>query len=437
MSEYPGSSDVVVVGGGIAGFATATQLARDGYDVVLFEKQKHPRYQVGESTIPHIWRHLERIGVSEKIAADGFIEKAGGTVVWDGVIRQMAFKDFAYDRPAMHIERERFDHILLQHAAESGARIFEETNVQRVELGAAGGPRIHFRPKGAAETRTIQCRWVVDASGQNALLGRQLGLREIDDAFRFMSVWGFFDNSKYVAPGGKIHPYSDLATVPPTTFISSLETVHEWGWLWHIPLRPGTSVGLVLPRESVTAIRDSDEELEAFFVRTCHETPLLDRLLSEATFMEGTFRVIRNYSYTSKDMAGPGFFIVGDAAAFVDPIFALGTVFAMYSGCLAGMLLDSCLRRPAETERFQEIYRSQVHQRVELARALALPAYQPSGFASDQARAALQFASAQEWGLINAATMLTQRNENFLEMARSVGGEVVPSDKFRVLEGLG
>src|SRR5438477_7607992 len=117
----PNQGNVLVIGGGPSGSTAATHLAQKGYDVVLFDRVRHPRYAVGESIIPHSWKYLDMTGATDLIQAEGFIQKSGGTVVWQGKIHQMAFKDFGYTRPALHVERDRYDFILLQHARNQGA----------------------------------------------------------------------------------------------------------------------------------------------------------------------------------------------------------------------------------------------------------------------------------------------------------------------------
>ena len=99
--NLPKHCDVLVIGDGPAGSMAATYLSQKGYDVVLLERQKHPRPHVGENLIPHFWKYTDLAKISDKIATEGFVQKAGGTVVWNGVIRQMAFKDFGYSRPAL------------------------------------------------------------------------------------------------------------------------------------------------------------------------------------------------------------------------------------------------------------------------------------------------------------------------------------------------
>ncbi|MBI1722721.1 MAG: tryptophan 7-halogenase [Gemmatimonadetes bacterium] len=371
----PRSCDVVVIGGGPGGSLGATYLARKGYDVVLLDKEKHPRYRVGESLIPHMWKYLRLGGAEEKILNDGFIKKTGGTVIWNGVIRELVFGQFGFDRPAMHVERDRYDQILFEHAKAQGVRAFEEMTVLGVDLNGGERPSVRFRAAGDDAVGTIACRYVIDASGQNAVIAKQLGVREIDEGFRFMSLWGYFLDSKYVALGGKVHPFKDLNQTPPTTFVCSVDELGEWGWLWHIPLRESTSIGLVVPVEQLQVVKKSDEALEKYFLRKCYEVSYLGRLLEGATYLEGSFHVIRDYSYRTSLYAGPGFYLVGDAAAFVDPLFSVGVVFAMYSAFAASWAVDRSLRRPEIAESNRAIFSRQISGRLEVARALALPRY--------------------------------------------------------------
>lgn len=331
--------DVVVVGGGPAGSIVGALLAQKGYDVVLLEKTRHPRLTVGESIIPHFWRYCDAAGASGKIEAEGFVQKAGGTVVWNGIIRQMRFRDFGFTRPALHVERDRMDHLLLEHARSQGVRVCEEVPAVGVEM-RDDGATVRYRRAGANEAGAVACRWVVDASGQGAVVAKQLGIRVIDEGFRFMSVWGYFLDSKYVAADGRAYAFDQLLAVPPTTFVSSVGGLGEWGWAWHIPLRASTSVGLVLPMDEMKKVKATERDYEAYFLRKCLEIPNLDRLLEGARYIDGSLRIIRDYSYRPTRLAGPGYFLVGDAAAFVDPIFSVGFVLAMYSAYMAAWAID-------------------------------------------------------------------------------------------------
>ncbi len=431
--DIPKHCDVAVIGGGPAGSMAATFLCQRGYEVVLLEKKKHPRYNVGESLIPHFWKYCDLAGVSAKIEAEGFIEKQGGTVVWDGVIRQLAFKDFGYTRTALHVERDRFDQILLEHARSRGVRIFEDVSVIGADLDHHEQPSVEYRAAGEKNPEKLSSRFVIDASGQSALIARQLGIRVIDEGFRFMSVWGYFKDSRYIALGGRAYGAENLRTAPPTTFVSS---IGGWGWLWHIPLRESTSVGLILPVEQMKEAKSSEEALEKYFLHRCSEIPILDRLLENARYCEGSFHVIRDYSYRPTRLAGPGFFLIGDAAAFVDPIFSVGVPIGMFSGYLSAWAIDRSFRDPRRGEENRAMFESQFRGRLELARSLALPRYGVEGNASDLAKRAIQVESSIEQELMFAASTVITRNENFLDMVQDAEGRQVTSERFRTLDAI-
>src|SRR5579859_224663 len=437
MLSIPRNCDVVVIGGGPAGTTAATRLAQNGYSVVLFDRERHPRYRVGESLIPHAWKYTDLTGASDKVREEGFLRKAGGTVVWNGVIRQMTYAEFGYRDPALHIERDRYDFILLEHARSQGVQAFEEVVVVRADLRGADAPvDVVYR---ATDTRgddgCITCRFVVDASGQSAVLGKQLGTRVTDEGFRFMGLWGYFTGSKYVSSGGVVHPFEDLRDVPPTTFVSSLDALGDWGWMWHIPLRESTSVGLVIPREYLG--KDGRAAgLRSFFLDTVAGIPYLDRLLENAQFVEGSLHAIRNYSYSTTPMAGPGYFLIGDAGAFVDPIFSVGVVIAMYGGYLASWAIDRSLRRASSTERNQAIFAGQLRGRLEVARSLALPRYAARGGVSALARDVVRFESSLERELMYVVSNVTTRSDNMLEMTRGLDEQRITSPKYRTLDGL-
>ena len=432
--DIPKKCDVVVIGGGPAGSTAATLLAQKGYDVILLERKKHPRYNVGESLIPHFWKYCDAMGVGDAVRAEGFVEKSGGILVWHGVIRQLAFRDFGYKQAALHVERDRFDQILLEHAREHGVQVFEEVAASSVDLGGGERARVMYRRDDGAMAGEVACRFVVDASGQGAVVAKQLGTRVIDEGFRFMSVWGYFDGGKYVAGDGRAYSMDHLGTVPPQTFISSVSELGEWGWSWHIPLRKNTSVGLVLPIEHLKKIKGTDEGLREYFLRMCEETPYLGRLLEEARLIDGSIHMVRDYSYRSAQLAGPGFFLIGDAAAFVDPLFSIGVVLGMYSASTAAWALDRSFRNPGQTARNQAIYANQFRARLEVSRALALPRYRGVGDATDLARQAIQFESSMEQELLYVVSVVTTRSENFDEVAERRDGQKLSSTRFRELQ---
>ena len=418
--KIPSTCDVVIIGGGPAGSLAATYLSQKGYHVVLLEKQKHPRYAVGESLLPDFWKYCDAAGVSEQLLAEGFIQKAGGSVDWQGAMHRLSFKDFGYTRPALHVERDRFDQILLTHARNCGVQVFEEVAVIDAIFGNPEQVVVNYRLlREQAEngpTAQISCRYVVDASGQNAVIGRQLGVRVIDEAFRFMSVWGYFTNSSYLAADGAIYPASSVQTVPPTTYVSALPQGDGWAWMWHIMLRESTSIGLVLPIAWLKATKLPQENWESWYLRQCAAIPLLQRLLQPARFCPDSVRLVRDYSYRTSQVAGPGFFLIGDAAGFIDPIFSVGVVLGMYGAYIAAWSIDRCLQVPERRAEYQTIFTRQLQNRLELGRALALPYYQSAPADQQKANEAISFAGTQSQGLMYAAALLTARAPNFTNL---------------------
>ncbi len=398
----PDRCDLVVVGSGPAGCLASGLLADKGYDVVLLEKTSFPRPHVGESLIPHFWKYTDLLGASDAIEREGFVHKAGGTVIWNGTIRRVGFKDFGYKRPALHVERDRFDRILQEHAVAKGVQLLSPALATRVDFDQEDGRhRIHCRSGTTQAETSIDCRYIIDASGQKTFLGQQLGLREIDPQFRFFSVCGYFRGSRYVAADGRAHSHEDLASIPPTTFVTSLPDMADWGWSWHIPLRDSTSVGLVVPMSEMARFKASGLAWADWFEQKCRATPVLQDLLAKASLIPDSVGTIRDYSYRATRTAGRGFFLAGDAAGFVDPIFSVGIVFSLYSAYSAAWAADKCLKHPEHADRYQAIYDNQLQRRLEASRALALPSYRPVDFLHQAAADGIGFESLNEQALMN------------------------------------
>jgi len=410
----PTSCDVVIIGSGPAGCLAGGLLAAKGYRTVMLEKARFPRPHVGESLIPHFWKYTDLLGASAAIEAEAFVQKAGGTVIWNGTIRRMGFKDFGYQRPALHVERDRFDQILQQQAVAKGVELIEPALATRVELERSGNrQRVHLQLGAEQGETTIDCRYVLDASGQKTFLAQQLGLREIDQQFRFFSVWGYFRNARYVAADGRAHEHADLQRHPPTTFVTSLPDMADWGWSWHIPLRESTSVGLVVPMSEMAAFKNSGLSWAQWLERKCRSTPVLGELLATAELTPDSVSAIRDYSYRTTRPAGPGYFLLGDAAGFVDPIFSVGIVVSFYSAFSAAWAVDRCLRQPRDAERHQALYNDQLCRRTEASRTLALPSYRPVESLHQAVAAGVGFESLNEQALMNVVATMTTRSGNF------------------------
>ena len=219
----------------------------------------------------------------------------------------------------------------------------------------------------------ISCRFLVDATGQSCLAARQTGGQRLDSDFRFISIWGYFADSKYVGAEGIVYPFEEIPNHPPMTFVSHLG---GWGWAWHIPMRETTSVGIVVSVEDYKRDVTKYASLHDYFMTTCQSTkflgPLLSSakmvngaMLSDAKMVNGDLRVLRDFSYLPERVSGPGYFVIGDAAGFVDPIFSIGYVIALYSGELACWAIDRSLKRADRTEASRMMFEHQMRGRYE------------------------------------------------------------------------
>ena len=351
-------ADVVVVGGGTGGTTAATLLARKGLRVVLLERERFPRDHVGESLLPASVPVLESLGVLPSVEAAGFLPKHGATMVWgsDPEPWSWYFRETNRAYPSsFQVTRPEFDRILLDHSRSSGVDVRE--GHQAVEVAFEGGRAngVRYRTDGGREGR-IAADWVVDASGQSALLGHSLGLREWDDFFRNLAIYGYFEGAARL-------PQPDATNI----FIEA----YEHGWCWTIPLHSGqASVGAVLDSEAGQARIAADGVHEAFRAQL-DAAPRTAQLLEGASLVAGPL-VIRDWSYVAREFVGPGYILVGDAACFVDPLFSSGVHLALSSGVLAAAYVSSAVRDPslqeAAAEAYRELYLGQYRNFHELAK---------------------------------------------------------------------
>jgi flavin-dependent dehydrogenase len=414
----PARCDVVVIGGGPAGSSTATLLARDGLEVVLLEKARHPRPQVGESLIPHIWKYADLLGVSDALQAEGFVPKAGGIVVWNDRMRQVRFSDFGYrSRGGLHVERDRFDEILLRHAERSGARVFEEVPARAVDLQGGARAVVAYEDRrggGSAEGR-VECSYVVDASGSSALLASQLGARRLVGSGKYLGMWGYYEDSPFVGVDRRVHPPQALGSVKPVTFICS----YEDGWAWHIVLRRCTSVGLVIgtgrARGAGRAAR------EQYFRETCAAIPHLGRLLEPARFRPGSMSFRPDYSYYSERVWGERFFCVGDAATFIDPIFSQGVLTAFFNAAICAWALSGSLREPSRRGFYGGVFERKLLEHYGFYRLLAFGDFGGDGIDPVLVRSLIGSLQRSELELSLVASAVTDREQNFRRMAQEAG----------------
>jgi flavin-dependent dehydrogenase len=356
-----------------------------------------------------VWRYFDLLGATEAIESVGFIRKSGGTVSWDGTVRQMSFANFGFTRTGLHVERGDFDEILLRTAEARGARVFEGVAAIHVELD---GPtkRVAYRSTVSGEEGTVSGKYVIDASGQAAVVARQLGHREFDRDLRFMSVWGYFGRTGYVEYGGSVQPFERRREIPATTLQVQ---VGRLGWCWHILQREQVSVGLVLPPDELVAFKASGETLEERFLRACRTVPIVSDLLDLDSFIPGSVLAIRDFAYYPRELSGSGWFLTGDAAAFVDPINSSGVPGAFYTGHMAALATDESLRHASRSEEVRERYDTLQRGSMALYRLSAMPVGENSyPEMYEHALRRLLQASLTERELIYAQMEIVCRTEN-------------------------
>jgi len=319
--------DVIVIGGGPSGSSVATRLAQRGRRVLLLEQEQFPRFHIGESLLPCSMPLIEALGAMPRLKAAGFLPKyAAEFVTADGSLkRRYAFRDgLVPGAPsAYEVDRSEFDKLLLDNAIELGVDVRQGMQVMRFDLNSKQGVEVVARAEGGGET-AFSAQMLIDATGQSSLLAGRLGLREMDQELKNFAVFSHFEGaSRY---SGEQEGDISVVLVPG-------------GWWWVIPLKDNrTSVGLVAPSRTLRGQKPD----EAYFNAQIAQTPFLRERLANATRV-APVRSVSDYSYVSRQLAGDRFVLVGDAAAFIDPVFSTGVYLGMVGAFRAAEAVDTAL----------------------------------------------------------------------------------------------
>jgi len=416
-NNIPKQCTILVIGGGPAGSSVATHLAKNGIDVVVLERVLFPRNQVGESLIPHFWKFADQLGVSDKIVQEGFVAKSGAITAWDGRMHQTDFSKYGYTRPGLQIERDIFDELLLNHSSEQGAQIFNQVAVKKVDFSVAEPVVSYIDTRADANQEgSIRCKIVIDASGHSSVLANQFGTRQtISSDLNYLSLWGYFKNSRYVGCDAKSHHHSEVHNIRPVTFITS----HKDGWLWHIILREKTSVGLIIKPERLAGMNKAEREV--YYKKTCSQVPYVQSLLKDATFIEGSLNYRPDYSYYATQTCAENYYCIGDAAGFVDPIFSHGVQNAFYNAAVTSLAVIESLKNKQKSARYAALCESRMQQFYGFSRALSLGDFGCNGVNRDLVKSLMKSLPPLELELILVASEMTNRSENFKKIAKEAG----------------
>ena len=333
-SQGPGTkqASVVVIGGGPAGSTVSTLIAQQGHHVKLFERERFPRFHIGESLIPETYWVLERLKMLDKMKASHFVKKH--SVQFVNAAGKLSAPFYFWDNKphecsqTWQVVRSEFDLMMLRNAQEQGVEVHEATRVLEVlfEDARAVGVRIQ-REDGSVEE--VRAAVVVDASGQSTMLQNRLKLRVWDPVLNKGAIWAYWEGA-----------HRDTGRDEGATLV--VQTVNRKGWFWVIPLHNDiVSLGVVASFDYLFKGRASHEQTYQEEVEAC---PAIKERLSGARRATGYFAT-KDYSYRSKQSAGDGWVLVGDAFGFLDPLYSSGVLLALKSGQLAADAIVEGLSR--------------------------------------------------------------------------------------------
>jgi flavin-dependent dehydrogenase len=326
------SVDVIVVGGGPAGSTVSTLIAQRGYKVSLFERERFPRFHIGESLIPETYWVLERLNMLPKMQKSHFQKKY--SVQFVNAAGKLSAPFYFWDNKphecsqTWQVVRSEFDQMLLDNAREHGAEACDRVHVVEVlfDDDRAVGVRIK-EPDGTR--RDVGATVVVDASGQAAMMQNRFKTRVWDPVLNKGAIWTYWEGA-----------YRDSGRDEGATMV--LQTANRKGWFWNIPLHGNiVSLGVVAPFDELFKHRGPHEQTYQEEVARC---PAVQERIRNAKRVTGYFAT-RDYSYRSTTVAGNGWVLVGDAFQFLDPLYSSGVLLALKSGELASDAIIAGLQK--------------------------------------------------------------------------------------------
>ena len=321
--------DAIIIGGGPAGATTAAVLAEKGRSVLILEREKFPRFQIGESLIPYNNDIFRKMGLFDVLDDNRFVRKFGAEFVTGDGSRRHRFR-FGSTLPEKYartfqVRRAEFDQILLDHARGLGVEVREQTRVSSVDLTDSSRAVVTAVDALGQET-LVEGRVAVDASGYVGVLANKVATRKQYESLKKIAIFAHYRN---VVPSAEGDDAGNIVIV-----------ILRDGWFWMIPVSDQvTSVGLVIDKESFgTAGLEPREILD----QTIRDSPYVASRMADAG-LESQIYVRRDFSYRMSSLVGSNYVLAGDAAGFIDPIFSTGVMLAMKSGELAAKGIDDLI----------------------------------------------------------------------------------------------
>jgi flavin-dependent dehydrogenase len=358
--------DVLIIGAGPAGSAAAAVLAEHGHRVLVLEREKFPRYHIGESLLPFTYQPLERLGLIDRMKQSCFQKKYSVVFVQPNGKASQPFYFFTrYDRETVaqtwQVLRSEFDLMLMEHARERGARVLEETTVARLVKDGSRVLGVRARSKDGKE-QEYHAPITIDCSGKESFAAVREGWRLRDPFLNKVAVWTYYKGSKREA--GLDEGQTTVAFVP------------EKGWFWHIPMHDDlVSVGVVADGKYLS--REGVKSPEAIFQREVGQNLWIQDHLSVG-HQTGPYYITGEFTFHARHCYRPGLLLAGDAFCFLDPVFSSGLMMALKSGVMAADVIHEALTaRDFSSERFAP-YGAALREGIENMRKLIYAFYDPN-----------------------------------------------------------